>query len=168
MIYIYNDFGGTHTTSLAAAYHFNQLPTNRTLTKEEILAVPYFNQLTTADMGNLIFRGIDEDGNHVYTVGCGASKNARKVMQNLIALLQNQHHFHEKVVFSNTSPTVPFAMTIGGLFSRRLKIDFIGVPLLVLGAKQCCNNIMRLVQHTKEKGKSTDAQLVILENEEFK
>ncbi|WP_042761668.1 DUF3189 family protein, partial [Streptococcus sobrinus] len=59
MIYIYNDFGGTHTTSLAAAYHFNQLPTNRTLTKEEILAVPYFNQLTTADMGNLIFRGID-------------------------------------------------------------------------------------------------------------
>ncbi len=26
MIYIYNDYGGTHTTALAAAYHLKQLP----------------------------------------------------------------------------------------------------------------------------------------------
>ena len=53
MIYIYTDFGGTHTTSLAAAYHLNKLPTDRKLTKEEILNVDYFNKLKTEDMGKL-------------------------------------------------------------------------------------------------------------------
>ena len=55
MIYIYTDFGGTHTTSLAAAYHLNKLPTDRKLTKEEILNVDYFNKLKTEDMGKIIF-----------------------------------------------------------------------------------------------------------------
>lgn len=36
MIFIYNDYGGTHTTSMAAAYHLKKLPTSRTLTKDEI------------------------------------------------------------------------------------------------------------------------------------
>ena len=40
-------------------------------------------------------------------------------------------------------------MSIGGFFSRGLKIDFLGVPLLVIGAKQCCDNIFRLVENTK-------------------
>ena len=68
MIYIYNDYGGTHTTSLAAAYHLNKLPTHRQLTKEEILAVDYFDKLNTSDMGKLIFHGLDENGNPVYTI----------------------------------------------------------------------------------------------------
>lgn len=42
MIFIYNDYGGTHTTSLAAAYHLNKLPTDRVLTEDEILNVDYF------------------------------------------------------------------------------------------------------------------------------
>ena len=54
MIYIYTDFGGTHTTSLGA-YHLNKLPTDRKLTKEEILNVDYFNKLKTEDMGKLFF-----------------------------------------------------------------------------------------------------------------
>ena len=28
MIFIYTDFGGTHSTALAAAYHLNKLPTD--------------------------------------------------------------------------------------------------------------------------------------------
>ena len=70
MIYIYNDYGGTHTTSLAAAYHLKKLPqSERKLTTEEILNVQYFNKLTHADFGKIIFHGMDEDGNPVYTIG---------------------------------------------------------------------------------------------------
>ena len=70
MIYIYNDYGGTHTTALAAAYHLKQLPqTERKLMENEILKVPYFNKLTHADFGKLIYHGIDEDENPVYTLG---------------------------------------------------------------------------------------------------
>lgn len=164
MIYIYNDYGGTHTTSLAAAYHLNKLPTNRTLTKEEILGVDYFNKLQTSDMGKLIFHGLDENDNPVYTVGCGASKAVVPALKNLSLILQERYQTNETIVYSNTSPTVPLAMTFGGLLSRRLKLDFIGVPLLVLGAKQACKNILQLVIHTKQTEKSKVGAVIVLEN----
>lgn len=164
MIYIYNDYGGTHTTSLAAAYHLNKLPVKRKLTKEEILSVDYFNKLKTSDMGKLIFHGIDENGNSVYTIGHGASKAVIPAMKNLSLVLQDKYQGNETIVYSNTSPTVPFAMTIGGLLSRRLKLDFIGVPLLVLGAKQCCQDILQLVIHTKTFENSKSGSIIVLEN----
>lgn len=170
MIYIYNDYGGTHTTSLAAAYHLKQLPqTERTLTTEEILNVKYFNQLTKKDFGKLIFHGNDDDGNAVYTIGRKRNQLVVPALKEMTLLLQKKFHFDEKIVFSNTSPTVPIVMSLGGFFSRGLKIDFIGVPLLVKGAKQCCDNIYKLVEHTKQIGQTSfNENIIILENEMFK
>ena len=168
MIFIYNDYGGTHTTSLAAAYHLKKLPTNRKLTKEEILNIDYFNKLTKADFGKLIFHGIDEDGHSVYTIGRKSSKLVVPALKELSMLLQDKYQGQEKIIFSNTSPTVPFALTMGGLFSRGLKIDFIGVPCLIVGAKQCCLTILRLVENTKQKAKSTNEMVTVLENKNFK
>lgn len=60
-------------------------------------------------------------------------------------------------------------MSLGGFFSRGLGLDFIGVPLLVIGAKQCCDNIFRLVENTKQVGRTTfNENVVILENEIYK
>ncbi|WP_338749612.1 DUF3189 family protein [Bacillus sp. FJAT-52991] len=170
MIYIYNDYGGTHTTALAAAYHLKQLPQpDRTLTSEEILNVKYFNKLTKEDFGKLIFHGSDEDGNSVYTIGRKRNKLVVPALKELTLLLQNKFYFNEKIIFSNTSPTVPIVMSFGGFFSRGLKIDFIGVPLLVKGAKQCCDNIYRLVENTKQVGKTSfNENVIILENEMYK
>ena len=168
MIFIYNDYGGTHTTSLAAAYHLKKLPTNRVLTKEEILNVDYFNKLTKADFGKLIFHGIDEDGHSVYTIGRKSSKLVVPALKELSMLLQDKYQGQEKIIFSNTSPTVPFALTMGGLFSRGLKIDFIGVPCLIVGAKQCCLTILRLVENTKQKANSTNEMVTVLDNQNFK
>ncbi|OQM47029.1 ABC transporter [Anoxybacillus sp. UARK-01] len=168
MIYIYNDYAGTHSTALAAAYHLKKLPLDRELTKEEILNTDYFNKLTKDDFGKFFFHGIDEDGNSVYTIGRKRNKLVVQALGNFITLLQEKHSHHEKIIFSNTSPTVPFAMTMGGFFSRGLHIDFIGVPLLVLGAKQCCHDILRLVEFTKQIGQSTEKKVVVLENQNFK
>ena len=168
MIFIYHDFAGTHSTALAAAYHLNQLPTNQKLTKNEILQVDYFNKLTPKDFGKMIFHGKDEDGHSVYTLGRKRSEFTITALSDLIYILQDKNQSHEKFIFSNTSPTVPLAMTFGGLFSRRLKIDFIGVPLLILGAKQSCHNILNLVQNTKQMGKSTQSPVTKLDNESFK
>ncbi len=170
MIYIYNDYGGTHTTALAAAYHLREITqSGRKLTKEEILNVNYFNKLTKEDSGKIIFHGIDENGDSVYTIGRKSSKLVVPALNDLSLLLQSKHHFHEKIIFSNTSPTVPFVMSIGGFLSRGLKIDFIGVPLLIMGAKQCCDNIFQLVENTKRTGKSSnEKKVIILENEAFK
>ena len=170
VIYIYNDYGGTHTTSLAAAYHLKQLPqSERKLTSEEILNVKYFNKLTNEDFGKIIFHGTDDEGNSVYTIGRKRNKLVVPALIELIILLQGKFHFDEKIVLSNTSPTVPFVMSMGGFFSRGLKIDFIGVPLLVKGAKQCCDNIYRLVENTKEVGRnSLNENVIVLENEMYK
>ncbi|MEW9676403.1 DUF3189 family protein [Lentibacillus sp. L22] len=168
MIFIYNDYGGTHTTSLVAAYHLKKLPTDRTLTKEEIINVDYFNKLTKHDFGKLIFHGLDEDGNAVYTIGRKNDKYVVPALQNFSTLLQKNYNLDEKIILSNTSPTVPIAMTIGGLFSRGLHIDFIGVPLLITGAKQCCGRIKRLVEHTKKVSCSRDSKIIVLENKSYK
>ena len=168
MIFIYNDYGGTHTTSLAAAYHLKKLPTDRQLTKEEILNVDYFNKLTKADFGKIIFHGIDEDKNSVYTIGRKSNKLVVPALKNLSMVLQEKYQGQEKIIFSNTSPTVPFALTMGGLFSRGLKIDFIGVPFLIVGAKQCCLDIYRLVENTKQTANSTNELVTVLDNQNFK
>jgi hypothetical protein len=170
MIYIYNDYAGTHTTSLAAAYHLKQLPqSERKLSSEEILNVKYFNKLTRKDFGKLLYHGDDEEGNSVYTIGRKRDKLAVPAMKELTLMLQGKFHFNEKIIFSNTSPTVPLAMSLGGFFSRGLKIDFIGVPLLLIGAKQCCDNIYRLVENTKQVGRTAfNENVIILENEIFK
>jgi len=170
MIYIYNDYGGTHTTSLAAAYHLKQLTqSDRKLTTKEILNVKFFNKLTKKDSGRIIFHGIDENGDSVYTIGRKNSKLVVPALKDLSLLIESKHHFNETIIFSNTSPTVPILMSIGGFFSRGLKIDFIGVPFLVMGAKQCCDNIYWLVQKTKQTGKQSDgAKVIILDNEQYK
>jgi hypothetical protein len=170
MIYIYNDYGGTHTTAMAAAYHLKQLPqSERMLTTEEILNVKFFNKLTHADFGKLIFHGTDEDGNPVYTIGRKRNKLLVPALKEMSLLLQERFQADEKIIFSNTSPTVPLAMTFGGFFSRGLKIDFLGVPLLVKGAKQCCDNVFRLVENTKEIGRTNfNENVIILENEMYK
>ncbi|TQR20717.1 DUF3189 family protein [Psychrobacillus vulpis] len=170
MIYIYNDYGGTHTTALAAAYHLKEITqSERKLTKEEILNVNYFNKLTKEDSGKIIFHGIDENGDSVYTIGRKSNKLVVPALKNMSLLLHSKYPFNEKIIFSNTSPTVPFVMSMGGFFSRGIKIDFIGVPLLVMGAKQCCDNIFRLVENTKQIGQSSnDEKVIILENEIYK
>lgn len=170
MIYIYNDYGGTHTTSLAAAYHLKQLPqSERKLTTEEILNVNYFNKLNKEDFGKIIYHGTDDEGNSVYTIGRKRNKLVVPALKELTLLLQEKFQFDEKIILSNTSPTVPIVMSFGGFFSRGLNIDFIGVPLLVKGAKQCCDNIYRLVENTKQVGRTTfNENVIILENEMYK
>lgn len=170
VIYIYHDYGGTHTTSLAAAYHLKLLPqSEQELTTEQILNVPYFNKLSHADFGKLIFHGVDEDGHPVYTIGRKRQKLVVPALQELILVLQERLPFDEKIIFSNTSPTVPLPMTIGGFFARGIHINSIGVPLLVIGAKKCCDNIFRLVEHTKSIAKTSQHEkVIVLENQLFK
>jgi hypothetical protein len=153
---------------LAAAYHLKQLPqSEEKLTTEQILNVNYFNKLTHADFGKLIFHGVDEDGNPVYTIGRKRHKLVVPALQEMILVLQERFQFDEKIIFSNTSPTVPLAMTLGGFFSRGIHINFIGVPLLVIGAKQCCDNIFRLVEHTKYTAKNSQNEKVIILNNQL-
>lgn len=168
MIYIYNCYGGTHSSAIASAYHLGQLPKNRIPTKSEILSTYLFNRLTYSDMGKVIYHGKDEQGDLVYSVGRGRSKHLVPALKGLVHLFHENQFTKEQVLLSNTSPTVPFAMTMGGFFARGLRLDFIGVPLLIKGVKQSYQDIMELVDHTKTIGRKMTEDARILENKEFK
>ncbi|MDQ0338398.1 hypothetical protein J2S00_001182 [Caldalkalibacillus uzonensis] len=167
MIFIYNCYAGTHSSALAAAYHLEKLPNDRLPTKEEILNVDIFNKLSTDDFGKIIFHGEDREGNKVYTLGRGRSKEVIPALQDLCLLLHRHGNLTEKIIFSNASPTVPLSMTFGGLFSRRLRLHFIGIPLLIRGARQTYHNIADLVNHTKKVAKTTHLPVKVLDNKSF-
>ena len=150
MVIIYNCYGGTHSSILASAIHLKKLPMDRIPTKQEILGIEYFNRLTYSDMGRLIFHGVDDEGNRVYTIGRGTSRALVPAMCNLAIALCKQNDVDEHFLFINCSPTVPPLMTLGGFFSRGLHLDFIGVPLLTAGTLQTYYNITKLVEKSKE------------------
>ncbi len=166
MIIVYNCYGGTHSSILTSAVHLGMLPSDRVPSKQEILSTKYFNQLKYKDMGRLIFHGTDEYGNKVYTVGRGTSKALIPAMRNEVLELHRQYHLPEGFAYVNTSGTVPLAMTLGGFFSRGLKIDFIGVPLLATGAVHTYNNIIELAKKTKQVCNEKPADCVVLEMNE--
>ncbi|MHC0038343.1 DUF3189 family protein [Pseudoneobacillus sp. C159] len=169
MIFIYHDFGGTHTTSLAAAYHLNILNDSEKIPdRDTILSVPYFNKLSKKDAGNFIFHGEDDAGNRVYTLGRRSSKLVVPSLVHFSEIMVNGYQFNEKIIFSNTSPVVPLPMTLGGFFSRGLGLDFIGVPLLVIGAQKCCKHIAQLVEETKNMARqSTETRVISIDNKKY-
>ena len=166
MIFIYNCYGVTHSSSLASAVHLNKLPLDRVPSKDEILDTDYFNKLTSKDMGKIIYRGTDEEGNKVFTVGRGSSKVLLPCLENLISLLHDQCDMKEKIVLSNMTPTVTLPMTIGGFLSRAMGLDVIGVPLLLIGSQQAYQRIVRVVQQTKESAKTLGDSVLVLNNDQ--
>jgi len=117
--------------------------------------------------GKLFYHGTDESGNKVYTLGRGHSKNVIPALCSLSSMLQSDNYIHEKIIFSNTSPTVPPAMTMGGFLSTTLGIDFIGVPLILKGVKQNYKYIIELVHNTKKVASTNMTSTIALPNKEF-
>ncbi|MDF2892452.1 MAG: hypothetical protein K0R80_2819 [Clostridia bacterium] len=150
MIIIYNCYGGTHSSILTSAVHLGFLPSDSIPSKQQILNTEYFNRLQYKDMGRLIFHGVDEVGNKVYTIGRGTSKALVPAMRNLTMEMHKLYNINEGFAYVNTSGTVPISMTIGGFFSRGLKVNAIGVPLLAIGAQRAYKKIVDLAQKTKQ------------------
>jgi len=150
MIFIYNCYGGTHSSSLASSIHLGILPFDRVPSKKEILNTPYFDKLKYKDMGRIIYRGTDRWGNKVYTLGRGTSKALLPALENLVNLLKRECGLNEEIVFINASPTVPLLMTLGGFISRGLKLHFLGRPLLAMGAQRAYHKVVDLVNKTLE------------------
>ncbi len=150
MIIIYNCFGGTHTSIMASELHLNNLPNDRIPSTDELCNIEHFNKLDSKDFGRLIFHGIDEFDNEVYSIGRGRSKAVIPAMEGLAKQLSRKHHSNEGLIFINCSSSVVFPLSIGGLFSRWLKIGIFGDPFVFSGSKASYPKIIKLVERTKE------------------
>ncbi|YAR64386.1 DUF3189 family protein [Bacillus cytotoxicus] len=85
-----------------------------------MLNVEYFNKLKTSDMGKIIFRGRDELGNPVYTVGHGASKVVVPAMKHLAEILQQQYQNNEKIIFFEYITNCTVTNDIRGLIFKKV------------------------------------------------
>jgi hypothetical protein len=164
MICIYYDFGGTHSSSIAAAIHLKLISADRVPSKDEVMKVPMFDKLSFQDRAKIVYRGTDDEGNKVFTLGHGIHKKMVFCLQNAIYMLHQQYGFNEKLVLSSTAPTVPLSMTFGGFFSRALKLVFIGRPLLIMGARKNFKKIVKLVDTTKNSARSNELPVLNLDN----
>ncbi|TZE83592.1 DUF3189 family protein [Calorimonas adulescens] len=147
MIVVYYDYGGTHTSVVAAAVHLGRLNPEKVPEGKELIDLPLFDRITQSDLGHIIYNGTSIDGNNIYTLGLKKAKNL------VIPAVEDMY----KAVFGNTdglylvdvSSATNFYMKLGGLLSRGMRLQFLGLPLVVYGTRKAYRNIVRLVFNTK-------------------
>lgn len=144
---IYHDIGGSHSSVVATYIHLNRLPVDRIPSTQEILEVPMFDKLEKNQRGRLIFHGIDEYGNRVYTL---SRLNYSHPITNAITSIPSMIGLDEKeIALVDTSGSVNGIMKLGGGSSRKFKMVTFGRPLAAYGVTKAYGDIVDLVNKTK-------------------
>ncbi len=144
---VYYDYGGAHSSVLAASLHTGALSGERRPTAAEIRRLPHFDQATPADHGRLTYIGDAQPGVEVYVLGCRRYHTiARRALRG-IALAYGIPH--DDLVMTDTLPGVNLAMRLGGVLSRGLGLVTIGRPLVAWGTRKGFLNIKRIVDRTR-------------------
>ena len=147
LIVIYYDYGGTHTSVVAAALHLGNLNPAKVPENKQLTNLPLFDSITQNELGHIVYNGTDEYGNNIYTMGIKRAKNL------IIPAISDMY----KAVFGNTdgiylvdvSPATDAFMKIGGFISRFLKMQPLGLPIIIYGTKRAYPNIVKIVENTK-------------------
>lgn len=142
--FVYFDYGGSHSSVLAANIHAGNLKAEKIPSSDELMKLPFFDKTTPDDFGKLYFIGRDEKGNDIYILG-SQNSNFEPVLRNLAALLELDKDF----VFVCTMPYVNPVLRIGGFLSRRLSMPLVGRPLVLLGARWAFPYLAGLVEKTR-------------------
>ncbi|NLC50763.1 MAG: DUF3189 family protein [Firmicutes bacterium] len=148
MIVVYNCFGGTHSSVIAASLHVGRLPADRLPTPEEIERLPFYDRIPKRMVGSLHYIGTDEDDNEVYALGIGKHKDiVRKAILSLLKL----YNLEEQILLVDASKKLNIITRIGGFTARQLGIVSVGRPLTVYGVRKGYFGFVNLVQETKLK-----------------
>ncbi len=146
---IYYCFGGTHSSPIAAALHVGLLSKNKRPAKAEILSLPWFDQVTTAQRGQLFLVGRDRAGNSVYV--CGRGREKQGITNAIISGVLLAEGDPSELFFVDTLPAVNLLMRIGGFLSRGLSWVRLGRPLVTIGAQLAFPKLVKLVEEAQTK-----------------
>lgn len=143
---IYFDYGGSHSSVVAAHIHAGKLGSPETPPIEEIINLPFFDKTTQNDFGKIRRVGTDADGNDIYVLG---TKNGNS--GGLLSGLVDIQNLTDKFRFVDTMPYVNMWLRIGGWLSRGLSLPVLGRPLIRIGILQAYPKLVTLV---REAGKT--------------
>lgn len=145
---VYDDFGGAHSTQVAAAMHLGHLPVDKVASAEQLMKLPMFDRITKEHHGFLIFMGKDDQGHEIYICGRGAG---HKIVERAVAsAYQLVGGADISLRFINTLPCVNWWMRIGGYLSRSLGWIWLGRPLVIFGTQRAYMQLAKVVAQVKD------------------
>lgn len=146
---IYHCFGGSHSSVTAAAIHAGLLQTSRLPTAQELIDLPYYDQQTSQDHGQLRYIGRDEFGNEIYIAG---KRNLSNIFTRIMGDVAKVFGIDSnEILLINTMPYVNWLMVIGGFSSRRMKWIKFGRPIVIKGTQFSFFKFVSLVDTVKYK-----------------
>ncbi len=144
---IYNCYGGTHTSVMAAALHLGILKEDRFPSYRELMACPYFDKVNKKDVGKLFFMGKDEKGHEVYVLGCrNAGLIVEKVLNEFFRIVNISS---DEFFFASTLSSLNLLIKLGGLLSRSLNLVTLGRIFLFPGCMISYPEIKKIVKKVK-------------------
>ena len=144
---IYFDYGGSHSSVVAAHIHAGKLESSETPPIEKIINLPYFDKTTKNDFGKIRRVETDADGNDIHVLG---TKNGNS--GGLLSGLVDAQNLTDKFRFVDTMPYVNTWLRIGGWLSRGPSLPALGRPLIRIGILQAYPKLVTLV---REAGKTS-------------
>lgn len=142
----YQCFGRAHTSVLAAHIHLGNLPCGNTPSVAEIMALPFFDQASKADLGRPLFFGRDPDGHEIYAIGFGFA-----IGEGLSAI----HSVFRRAgvelpLVVNTLKGLGILARVGGCLSRELGLVALGRPIVAHGILGIYRDLLLKVAAVKE------------------
>jgi hypothetical protein len=143
---IYFDYGGSHSSVLAANIHAGKFDSPKTPPVQEIMNLPYFDKTKPDDFGKIRRVGTDAEGNNIYVLGTKSSNSG-----GFLTSLIEARNLTDKFRLINTMPYVNTWLRIGGWLSRSLSLPWLGRPLIMIGIKKAYPELKTMV---REAGKT--------------
>ncbi|SES65064.1 Protein of unknown function [Natronincola peptidivorans] len=147
---IYSCFGGAHSSVVTAAIHMGYLPNNSLPSKEEILAVPFYDKAQNNEIGIPHYMGKDQNNHIIYIMGMG---HARDYYTEMLYEFYNEvaPYNNKDIIIINVTSLLNNYTRLGGFMSRRLNIISLGRPLTVFGIQKNYFYFAELVKNLKER-----------------
>lgn len=143
----YHCYGGTHTSVVAACLHTGLLDPGRAPSVTEVVGLPHFDRTAPADLGRPLFIGRGPEGEEVYAVGFGPSKDI--VRRAVCSFLDLRGVSPREYHFADALRQAGWVVKAGGILSRRLGLVAVGRPLAAVGIRRAYPRLVALVNQTR-------------------
>lgn len=147
---IYHCYGSAHSSVIAAAIHLGHLPMDRKPQIQEIMSIADFDASRNDSIGHLYYKGKDEQGIEVFTIGMGAEMTL--VKQSIFDMIELcGYEVGKEFLFAEALPHINRLAKTGGALSRRYGLVKIGRFMAAKGICQSYRDLTQFVKQTKNK-----------------
>jgi len=143
-LYIFQCYGGTHSSVTAASIYLNLLPRDRAPTNQELSQLPYFDQVGNREVGPLRYMGRDHRGNKVFILGSRRwGEEVRRLVAEVLPLLNVPP---AGAAILDCFPGLNWIARTGGFISRQLGLTAIGRPLVCYGIRLNYRQLLQQIE----------------------